>query len=171
MVTIRPVVEGDLAALDTAFSAGEYFARRFADGRAGRCVLLAGWDGPTPVAHGYLWDAPDPESPQHLSAMESVRTHLAGVPLLQSLHVAANQRRRGIGRLMVAALERAAVDRGHRRVALGVDPDNIPALRLYQSLGYHDWPHGPIEISYDGVAEDGTTQTFTESSMMMLKDL
>jgi len=171
VVTIRVVTEDDLDALNAAFQAGEYFARRFVDAQADRCVLLAAWEGQAPVAHGYLWEAAEPESSQHLSALEPVRTHLGGVPLLQNLQVAADHRRRGIGRLMVAAIERAATDRGHRRIALGVDPDNLPARRLYLDLDYHDWPHGLVEVSYDGLADDGTPQTFTESSVMMVKDL
>jgi GNAT superfamily N-acetyltransferase len=171
MITIRPVVEDDFDALNARFVVGEYFARRLVDARAGRCVLLAAWDETTPVAHGYLWEAAVPESPQHLSALEPVRAHLPGVPLLQNLQVAADQRRRGIGRLMVAAIERAAVDRGHRRIALGVDPDNVAARRLYLGLDYHDWPHGLVEVSYDGVVEDGVSRTFTEFTMMMVKEL
>ena len=171
MALVRPVTAADLAVLESAFGIGEYFVRRSADAAAGRCVLLAAWEGPVPVAHGYLWEDSEPESPQHVTAVETVRKHLAGVPLIQGLHVAADRRRRGIGRAMVTAMERSARERGHDRIALGVDPDHAPAVGLYRGLGYRDWAHGTFEVTYRGVSEDGREQWFTEPGVMMVKRL
>jgi len=47
-------------------------------------------------------------------------------------------RSRGIGRLLVARLERLASDRGKRRIGLGVARTNPAARRLYERLGYVD---------------------------------
>lgn len=170
-VTIRPVTVSDLEGLESVFGAGGYFAGRLADAQSGRCVLLAAWSGSEPVAHGYLWDCAEPESPQHLTAIDAVRTHLAGVPLIQSLYVASGHRRRGIGRAMVEAIEQAARDRGHAKVALGADPGDVPAFRLYQGLGYREWLHGMIEVTYEGLSEDGEKQWFIETGVMMEKVL
>ncbi|MEU3403946.1 GNAT family N-acetyltransferase [Streptomyces sp. NPDC006670] len=52
------------------------------------------------------------------------------------VEVAEEHRGRGHGRDLMLLAERAAIARGHRRLALHVFADNTPALRLYESLGY-----------------------------------
>ncbi len=43
---------------------------------------------------------------------------------------------RGVGALLMGALERAAVDRGFDRMHLSVNPDNAGAVRFYERLGW-----------------------------------
>lgn len=44
---------------------------------------------------------------------------------------------RGIGRQMVDYCIRAAKERGYKAIRLDVVPDNTPARRLYEGLGFH----------------------------------
>ena len=62
----------------------------------------------------------------------------ARIPEINDLAVAVEHRRRGIGRALIAALERCAVDWGCDEVGLGVGlyADYGAAQRLYVGLGY-----------------------------------
>ena len=60
----------------------------------------------------------------------SARIHL--------LAVSASVRRLGIGRRMMARAEREARKRGCNRMRLEVRMDNLPAIRLYERLGFVD---------------------------------
>ncbi len=53
-----------------------------------------------------------------------------------SVYVASDQRRKGIGRLIVMTLVEAACHLGKRVVIGGIDADNEASLRLHQSLGF-----------------------------------
>jgi GNAT superfamily N-acetyltransferase len=86
-----------------------------------------------------------------------IREHLARVPLLYRLYVLRDLRRRGIGTALVEHAERLLRDRGHRAVAVGVDPDNEPALALYAKLGYREWKHGLIPTHDQEYADDWCT--------------
>ena len=46
------------------------------------------------------------------------------------------QRGRGLGKVLMAKLMRAAGERGAERMTLEVRPSNTPALRLYEGLGF-----------------------------------
>ena len=46
------------------------------------------------------------------------------------------QRGRGLGKVLMAKLMRAAAERGAERMTLEVRPSNTPALRLYEELGF-----------------------------------
>lgn len=63
-------------------------------------------------------------------------THWMGMPLVAELAVAADHRRRGIGRaLLVASMGRLA-GLGESRIALYVTLGNDPAIALYRSQGF-----------------------------------
>jgi ribosomal protein S18 acetylase RimI-like enzyme len=128
-VEFRVVGAGDEAALADAFSdIDETFfrphpftcdeARRIADyiGRDAYALLL---ERGRPVAYGMLrgWD----EGYSVPSLGIAVRTTAQG---------------RGLGRLMMAHLHAEARGRGATVVRLRVNPDNVRARRLYESLGY-----------------------------------
>ncbi len=76
-------------------------------------------DNGRPVAYGMLrgWD-------------EGYATPSLGIAVRTS------QQRRGFGRAMMASLHTAALGRGSPGVRLRVHRDNLPARRLYESLGY-----------------------------------
>lgn len=64
----------------------------------------------------------------------------AGYPLLSGITTHAEQRGRGHGRLVTAALTQWAIAR-HGICTLGVYADNAAALRLYESLGFRIGRH------------------------------
>ncbi|WP_143229547.1 GNAT family N-acetyltransferase [Actinophytocola xanthii] len=115
---------------------GAFFADRLARQADGRGMLLVAWHRRRPVGDVYLWweRAEEPE----------LQIFLPGTPLLTHLEVHVDHRARGTGTALVAAAERELGRRGHRAVALAVELGNIRAGRLYQRLGYRDWPHPPI---------------------------
>jgi probable phosphoglycerate mutase len=55
---------------------------------------------------------------------------------LQALEIREGFRRRGLGTWLITSVERLAVERGFQRLTLMVEPDNGPALSLYQKLGF-----------------------------------
>ncbi|MFF4645605.1 GNAT family N-acetyltransferase [Streptomyces sp. NPDC001389] len=74
----------------------------------------------TPVGH--LWLAPAGEAGAEAYVYE--------------VAVAEEHRGRGYGRDLMLLAERTAIAQGHRELALHVFAGNVPALRLYESLGY-----------------------------------
>lgn len=133
---IRVARKDDLEALVAAFGQRMLFTDRIGRTRQRAGELLVAWVGAEPVGDVYLWCEPL-EEPE-------LRAHFPGVPLLNHLEVAAAWRGRGVGTALVRAVERAAARRGHRRLLLGVAPDNAHAKLLYQRLGYADWGGGSI---------------------------
>ena len=64
-------------------------------------------------------------------------THLAQPPepWLESLHVVAEERGHGLGRILLGETARRVIDAGYRSLSLGVILGNDAAGRLYQRLG------------------------------------
>lgn len=63
-------------------------------------------------------------------------TMVAGLASLTSIGVLPEDRGRGYGRLITAVATRAGLASGARFVWLAVARDNVPALRLYETLGF-----------------------------------
>jgi len=79
---------------------------------------------------------PTPQQPVGAVTL-AVRQGSAGeVPVVHWLLVDPAWRRRGIGRLLMSYLERAAWDAGWREVALETHSGWAAAVALYQSIGY-----------------------------------
>lgn len=95
------------------------------------CVLVA-LDGPRTVGNVVVSWAPADEP--------EVVAQLPGVPLMYHLRVDEPYRCQGIGTRLIRQAESILRGRGHRRVLIGVDQDNVAARRLYLSLGYRPWP-------------------------------
>ncbi|TVQ21796.1 MAG: GNAT family N-acetyltransferase [Leptolyngbya sp. DLM2.Bin15] len=69
------------------------------------------------------------------------------------LYVMPEHRRCGLGRALMQQVETWSQQRGDRQVGLQVFSDNQPALRLYESLGYHCqslWMVKPLEMPTPG---------------------
>lgn len=135
---VRPACERDLPGLVNGDKSHRGILwERLRRRAAGGGELLVALVDSTPVGHVYVWleAADEPE----------LRERLPGVPLLMNLWVHRDWRRRGIGSLLTREAERWLYDRGHRRVALGVSPDNTDATRLYLGLDYEPWEYEDIK--------------------------
>jgi phosphinothricin acetyltransferase len=60
-----------------------------------------------------------------------------------SVHVAASERRRGIGRALVQEIVARARDAGKHVVVAGIDAENEASLRLHEQLGFERVGHMP----------------------------
>lgn len=65
---------------------------------------------------------------------------LPDCPLIIELFVDRGHRRRGIACGLVQRAMASLSDEGEYHVALRVDPDNSPAMRLYDIIGFEEWP-------------------------------
>src|SRR5512139_4094251 len=138
---IRIANDAELDRLVAVFGHPELLSDRLTRQGQGLGELLVAWDGDRPVGRVYLW--------REQAYDERVAAELGFVPTLTNLDVEADRRGEGIGRALVAAVERLVVDLGYQRICLGVGVDNPGARRLYDRLGYHDWGHGTVVIEWD----------------------
>ena len=93
-----------------------------------------------------MWFAESEDSPQRMAAMGTVTLARRGVgaeskPVVHWLAVLPGFRGRGVGRLLMAALEAAVWESGERQIWLETHSQWIEASRFYRSLGYE--PVGP----------------------------
>ena len=87
--------------------------------------------------HTYYLFAFDPASPEVLAGYGGLRApEGSGDGDIQTLAVAENARRHGLGRTLVTSLIAEAAARGARQVFLEVRADNPGARALYDSLGF-----------------------------------
>jgi ribosomal protein S18 acetylase RimI-like enzyme len=100
-----------------------------------------------------------------------LRAGLPGVPLLERLRVADGQQNSGVGRSLIAAAEHRLSALGHRQVALGVHPENEPAIRLYERLAFAVWRRETLTTFSEHVQEDGRTVRAEEPCLVYVKDL
>jgi predicted GNAT family acetyltransferase len=93
---------------------------------------LVAWDGDQPVAHARIaWSG----------------TQL-GLPEIQDVFVATDQRRKGIATALTEAAEAEAKARGWETVSLSVSQDKNPAARsLYTRLGYVAVESEPVRVT------------------------
>src|SRR5262245_537898 len=101
-----------------------------ADQAEGRLAYLVAWQGSAPVGHGLIhWPGP---------RNAAVREHLPDCPEIFMLGVPEALRSQGIGRALIARLEKVAAARGKRCIGLGVAVTNPRARSLYERLGYRE---------------------------------
>ena len=124
-LTVRVAEDADLPALDRALPTGRNDVHRafLARQATGEVSYLAAWRGDAAVGAGAVrWTgrggSPDPE--------------------LSNLHVPAPLQNQGIGTAIVRFAEDLVRTRGHPRLVIGVDEDNVRAAALYERLGYAD---------------------------------
>ena len=79
--------------------------------------------------------------------------HAAGEMEIANLAVAPEQRRKGLGRLILSALLQAAAKMGIEKVLLEVRAGNSAALSLYRQAGFHQ--AGLRKKYYPDTGEDG----------------
>ncbi|GIF62869.1 hypothetical protein Ais01nite_09040 [Asanoa ishikariensis] len=162
MFTVRPATADHLDGLVALLGQREFFtvhlSRSPNDG-----VLLVGLLDGQPVGDVWVSFSPAPEA--------EVNQHLSGLPMLVHLEVVSVLRGRGYGTALIRAAEDLVRSRGHSRVVLGVGVTNPDARRLYERLGYVEWPHGHIATGYHAIGDDGVRRWFPETITMLVKAL
>lgn len=98
------------------------FLERFCAGDAAAGVLLAARAGTSIVGFACVYWTQD-----SISASD--------IALLHDLFVDEPARRRGLGRALLDAAAAVARERGLRALSWSTAPDNLPAQRLYDTLG------------------------------------
>jgi GNAT superfamily N-acetyltransferase len=160
---IRRATQDDLPLLARVFTPSPLFAECLERQRTDRGVLLlALWDG-SPVGHLFLRCEPAQEP--------EVRDRLPGTPLLQHFAVHSSYRNRGTGTALLEFAARLLRARGYARVALGVGPENHDAVRLYQRLGFVEWPYLPVATTKEEYLPDGSRRRTPELCRIFVKDL
>lgn len=160
---IRTARDEDLPVLVAAFGQSQYFADRLARQRRGVGELLIAWRDGRPVGNGCLWR----EEPYE----EAVRRHLGHIPTLTHLEVLPAEQGQGIGTQLIGAAERIATDLGYWQISLGVGVDNPAARRLYERIGYREWPHGSVDVIWDQVDEHGFSERHDLRCHWLVKQL
>lgn len=82
-----------------------------------------------------------------------------------------SHRDRGIGAKLISEAERQARDLGHVAIVLGVEVNNEAAHRLYERLGYREWPHGEMRDAYTWTDDAGQEHEQEEVVIWMEKRL
>jgi GNAT superfamily N-acetyltransferase len=157
---IREADPADLDALVGELGQRGYFADRLRRQDEGLGVLLIAWDDGRPVGDVYLWLEPAEEA--------EIREHLPGVPLLNHLEIHVDHQSRGRGTELIKAAESRLAELGHDRVALAVEVTNEGAAKLYDRLGYREWPHDVVECY---PLSDGAGQVGVEVCRVLVKAL
>ncbi|HEX6358519.1 GNAT family N-acetyltransferase [Actinophytocola sp.] len=144
---------------------GELGQRRFFEDRLSRQnehlgMLLTAWRGDRPIGVVYLWleDAEEAE----------LLRHLPGTPILNHLEVHPDHRGVGTGTKLIEEAERRLRMLGFDKVALAVEKTNSGAARLYERLGYEDWPHPMVRCL---TLADGNGDRAVEICRVMVKAL
>ncbi|WP_327006936.1 GNAT family N-acetyltransferase [Dactylosporangium sp. NBC_01737] len=133
--------EADLPALVADMPQQELLAERLLRQSRGDGQLLVARVNRRPIGMVYLWREPADEP--------EIREHLPEVPLIMHFEVLKEYRGNGIGTRLLQDAEQRLRDAGHSRVALGVNPKNQDAIRLYVRHGYRQWPHGDVTTDSD----------------------
>lgn len=161
--TVTPVSPEQLDGLVALFGQRPFFAEKLAAQARAAGVLLVGRVDGQPVGDVWVSFSPAPE--------REVNEFLPGVPMLVHLEVLSVLRNRGYGTSIIRAAEDLVRARGHPRITLGVGVENPAARRLYERLGYVEWPHGRISTGYHAVGDDGVRRWFPETITMLVKSL
>jgi ribosomal protein S18 acetylase RimI-like enzyme len=167
-VDVRPVAADDLAHLQRALPPEhpEAHVRRLADQRAGRVTYLIAWSGARAVGHVLVrWRGTS--SAEVVWLLGGDERH----PYVEALLVHPSFRSRTIGSQLLAAAERLAHDRGHRRIGLAVAVENVRARALYDRLGYRDAGIGDVSSSWSHVDETGREIAESETCRYLVKQL
>jgi GNAT superfamily N-acetyltransferase len=162
-VHTRPASASDLRALAGGMSRLRLLRDRLKRRDAGGGELLVAVRGRIPVGHIYVWTDPA-EEPE-------LREHLSGVPLIMNLWVHEDHRRRGVGRRLVDAAEAWLYERGYLQVALGVEPGNTDATRLYLALDYDPWPHPDVKTEREEFLANGDRVRIPETCAVLVKNI
>ncbi len=113
-----------------------------------------------------LWLA-EPEEPE-------VWRYANGAALVNALWVNERARSQGIAKALMAAVEEEARRRGRTQLAVGVEPGNTPARKVYEVLGYTYRKCGDSDTykaEWEETIESGETKQIVVDALLMVKDL
>jgi GNAT superfamily N-acetyltransferase len=160
---IRIATQDDLPLLTRLLDRPAMLADCLRRQRAARGLLLLAVRDGTPIGHLFIrWEpAEEPE----------VRDRLPDVPLLQHFAVHPSRRNRGTGTALLEFAGQLLRERGYARVALGVGMENHDAVRLYERLGFTEWPHLPVATTKEEYLPDGSRRHTPELCRIFVKDL
>jgi GNAT superfamily N-acetyltransferase len=162
-VEIRRARREDLGPLVRSLGQEAYFADRLGRQDDDLGILLTAWAKELAIGDAYLW--------REIAEEPEIRAHLPRVPLLTHLEVADGYRTRGVGTMLVDAVEDEARERGHDRIALAVRLDAPRVCALYHRLGYTDWGRTPVRCMARQVLPCGTLILRPERCRVLVKPL
>jgi ribosomal protein S18 acetylase RimI-like enzyme len=103
-----------------------------------------------------------------------IQKYFPGVPLIHALQIDEQYRKRGVAITLIDKLEVEACRRGFNKVGVGVEPDNVMAINLYEKLGYKFQMVGGKECfvtSWDETLPDGTVHKHEAVIRFIQKEL
>jgi GNAT superfamily N-acetyltransferase len=161
---VRAATGRDLRRLVEALGQAQYFRHRIGrQPQLGTLLLAESPDGGRILGDAFVRMMPAEEW--------ELRERLPNVPILSHVEVVPDARNEGIGTTMITNAEGLVRKRGRRRIALGVNMDNLDAYRLYTRLGYEEWGEGPINAMVEQFDEAGRRRFSTEKCHVMVKNL
>lgn len=114
-------------------------------------VLQLAWPPPRDILRGFIWE----EDGRAVGVTNVVRTGATDQWLIGNVSVLPAYRRRGIARKLVEASVEYARERGARQITLEVVDGNVPAVALYEVLGFERFSgECELERSPNGPAAD-----------------
>jgi ribosomal protein S18 acetylase RimI-like enzyme len=164
-VTVRPLAESELGAVEQRFPGGPLAKHRsrLACQEVGDAVYLIAWLAGVPVGHVLLrlGEAQD----------ELVVSRVGNCAHLEDLAVVPERRSRGIGSRLLTAAEEAARGHGFEQVGLSVAVSNAFARGFYSRRGYKDSGIGKYPTAGCYIASDGVLRSRSDVSVYLVKRL
>ena len=161
-IRFRAALADDLPKLEWH---GEYthyrdlFARAYVEQQLGRRLMLIADKGGFPI--GYIF--------VQYTSIPVLDEEVGTRSYLYSLRVMEMFRGHGIGTRLIGEAEQVLRLRGARWATIAVAKDNVPALRLYERLGYQIFSDDPGIWSYRDHC--GQTRTVYEPCWLLQKEI
>lgn len=142
-MTIRKALETDLEkiVLLKESEQAEAFHRKLKETMAGKALYLVAEDNGDVVGHAFLKFYGTPSVPEY--------------PSVEDLTVRTDQRRKGIGTLLLKKCEEIVTEKGFTKLGIQVNPDpTCPAHIMYLKYGFTDVGNKPyVDGIYNGVED------------------
>jgi ribosomal protein S18 acetylase RimI-like enzyme len=168
-IIIKPLLEEEIGLLEQMNEGWPYgrplelHRQRFDLQRAGEGVYLFAWHERRPVGHVFLrWQSTARPLP---AAQRDRRAHVS------DLFVTPDYWSRGIGTLLMDALESLAAEQGCLQVGLSVAVDNTRARSMYAARGYINSGFAAQPARWSYIDEHGEEQIREETLIYLLKQL
>jgi len=160
---IRQIEDRDLGYIEKHFYNYTKHISRFEKQKNNEGVYLIAWKGTIPVAHVLAkWKG---------SKREAIASILDQCPEIEGMYVMDDYRRQGIARQLMQKAIILTVQQGYSQLGLAVRSDNIPAISLYESLGFKDLGIDEYVISWPYINKEGVSEIHEETCIYMVKSL